>query len=150
MNSRISSRTSVAAGSLLVVASALVLLAASTLVGCSGKSYNPMAPTGAAPYTPPASNPGGPVADVTIAIVGMTGSNSYSPNPATVKAGQTVSWRNADSVAHTATADAGAFDTGTIAVGATSSPIAMATAGSYPYHCTIHGFVMTGTLVVTP
>ena len=146
MNSRISSRTSVAAGSLLVVASVLVLLAASTLVGCSGSSYvNPASPTSVTP-------PGGvvPAADVTIAIVGMTGSNSYSPNPATVKAGQTVSWRNADSVAHTATADAGAFDTGTIAVGATSRPIAMATAGSYPYHCTIHGFVMTGTLVVTP
>jgi plastocyanin len=135
----------------LVVASALVLLAASTLVGCngSGGSYSPMAPTGTSPYTPP-SDPGSGVADVTISIVGMNGALSYSPNPATVKVGQTVAWRNADSVSHTATADAGAFDTGTIAAGAKSSPILMATAGSFPYHCAIHGFAMTGTLVVTP
>jgi len=146
MNSRISSRTSVAVGSMLLVASTLIILAASTLVGCNGSSYmNPASPTSVTP-------PGGvvPAADVTITAVGTNGSLSYSPNPATVKAGQTVAWRNADSVAHTATADAGAFDTGTIAPGATSRPIAMATAGSYPYHCVIHGFTMTGTLVVTP
>jgi len=146
MNSRISSRTSVAVGSMLLVASTLIILAASTLVGCNGSSYmNPASPTSVTP-------PGGvvPAADVTITAVGTNGSLSYSPNPATVKAGQTVAWRNADSVAHTATADAGAFDTGTIAPGATSRPIAMATAGSYPYHCVIHGLAMAGTLVVTP
>jgi len=149
MNSRISSRTSVATGSLLVVASALVLLAASTLVGCNGSSYSPTAPTSTSPAAPPFV-PGSPAADVTITIVGTNGSNSYSPNPATVKAGQTVAWFNADSVAHTATANAGGFNTGNLAPGATSSAIMMATAGSYPYHCVIHGLAMAGTLVVTP
>jgi plastocyanin len=86
---------------------------------------------------------------VTISIVGMNGSNSYSPNPGAVKVGQTVAWRNADSTPHTATADAGGFNTGNIAAGATSSPITMTTAGSFPYHCTIHGFAMVGTLTVT-
>jgi plastocyanin len=76
------------------------------------------------------------------------GSNSYSPNPVTVRVGQTVSWRNGDAVAHTATADGGAFDTGSIAPGASSSPLAANTAGTFPYHCAIHGFVMTGTLIV--
>jgi plastocyanin len=83
-----------------------------------------------------------------ITITGMNGSNSYSPNPATVQVGQTVAWRNADSLPHTATADGGAFDTGTIAPGATSSPITMSTAGSLPYHCAIHPS-MVGTLTVT-
>jgi plastocyanin len=79
----------------------------------------------------------------------MNGSNSYSPNPATVKVGQAVAWHNADALPHTATADAGGFDTGNIAPGATSNPITMNTVGSFPYHCTIHGFTMTGVLTVT-
>jgi len=117
-----------------------LLLVAATLGGCGGSngSMSPVSPT----PTPAAS-------DVVITIVGMNGSLSYSPNPATVKVGQTVAWKNADSLAHTATADAGTFDTGTLAAGATSSPITMTTAGTFPYHCAIHGSSMTGTLTVT-
>ena len=128
-----------------------VLLVATTVAGCGGSgmgsSYNGPAsptPTSSAPSPAPAA-----AANVTIAIVGMNGSNSYSPNPGTVKVGQTVAWRNADALPHTATADGGGFDTGTIAAGATSSPITMTAAGSFPYHCTIHGFAMAGTLTVT-
>ena len=66
-----------------------------------------------------------------------------------MKAGQTVAWRNGDSVSHTATADGGAFDTGIIAPGATSSPIMMSAAGSVAYHCAIHPS-MVGSLTVTP
>jgi len=124
-----------------------VLLVAATVAGCGsngmGSSYSPTSPT------PTSTAPSAPAANVTITIVGMNGSNSYSPNPGAVKVGQTVAWRNADSLPHTATADAGGFNTGTIAAGATSSPITMTTAGSFPYHCTIHGFAMAGTLTVT-
>ena len=123
-----------------------LLLIAATLGGCGGGSYSPSAPTALPTSTPTA---GGAPADVTITIVGMNGSLSYSPNPATVKVGQTVAWRNADSVTHTATGDAGGFNTGNIAPGATSSPITMATAGSFAYHCVVHPS-MTGTLTVTP
>jgi plastocyanin len=128
------------------------LLIAATAAGCggsgsSGSSYS--SPTSPTPVpSSPAPAPSGAV-DVTITIVGMNGSNSYAPNPATVKVGQKVAWRNADSLAHTATADGFAFDTGTIAPGATSNPITMNTAGSFPYHCAIHGFTMTGVLNVT-
>ena len=79
----------------------------------------------------------------------MNGGQSYSPNPATVRVGQTVAWKNADSVTHTATANGGAFNTGNIAAGATSNPIAMTTAGSFAYLCTIHPS-MVGSLTVTP
>jgi len=111
-----------------------------------GSNYSPTSPTPTS--TAPPATPA-PAANVTITIVGMNGSNSYSPNPGTVQVGQTVAWRNADSTPHTATADAGGFNTGNIAAGATSSPITMTTAGSFPYHCTIHGFAMAGTLTVT-
>jgi plastocyanin len=135
-------------GSLIVAASALVLLAVLTLAGCSNGSGGYMSPT--APSPTPYVAPDPVVADLTINIVGMAGSNSYSPNPSTVKVGQKVAWYNADSISHTATADGGSFNTGTIAPGGTSTPITMASAGTFPYHCAIHGLAMTGTLVVTP
>ena len=123
-----------------------LLLVAATLGGCGGSngSMSPVSPT---PTPTPTPTPA--ASDVVITMVGMNGSLSYSPNPATVKVGQTVAWKNADSLAHTATADAGTFDTGTLAAGATSSPITMTTAGTFPYHCAIHGSSMTGTLTVT-
>ena len=118
-----------------------LLLVAAALGGCgSNGSMSPASPT---PTPTPAAS------DVVITIVGMNGSLSYSPNPATVTVGQTVAWKNADSLAHTATADAGTFNTSTLAAGATSSPIPMTTAGTFTYHCAIHGS-MTGTLTVTP
>lgn len=129
-----------------------VLLVAVTLAGCGGSSSNPASPTPAAvpaiPSTAPTTPTSAPAtADVVITIVGMNGANSYSPNPATVKVGQTVAWRNADNAAHTSTANGGAFNTGTIAPGATSTPITMTAAGAFPYLCVIHPS-MTGTLTV--
>lgn len=119
-----------------------LLLVAATLGGCGG-SNGYMSPASPTPTPTPAAS------DVVITIVGMNGSLSYSPNPATVRVGQTVAWKNADSLAHTATADAGTFNTSTLAAGATSSPITMTTAGTFTYHCAIHGS-MTGTLTVVP
>jgi plastocyanin len=95
----------------------------------------------------PTPGAGGGTADVTIQIVGMAGANSFNPNPASVKAGQTVSWHNADMVGHTATGSG--FDTGVIAPGATSAPITFGTVGALSYRCAIHPS-MTGTLNVTP
>jgi plastocyanin len=90
---------------------------------------------------------GGGGADVTISIVGIA--TGFSPNPDTVTVGQTVAWKNNDSVPHTSTADGGTWNTGNLAASATSAAIAMNTAGSFPYHCTIHPS-MTATLVVKP
>jgi hypothetical protein len=53
-------------------------------------------------------------------------------------------------MAHTATQDAAAFGTGIIDPGATSTPVAISTTGSFGYHCEIHPTTMTGTLVVIP
>ena len=124
------------------VFSAAAALAVLLLVGCGGNSSS-------TPVTPSPTTGGGASPDVTITIVGMNGSQSFSPNPATVKVGQTVAWKNADVITHTATANGGAFNTGNIAAGATSNPIMMSTAGSFDYHCSIHPS-MVGTLTVTP
>jgi plastocyanin len=101
-------------------------------VGCGSSS--PAAPSVAA-------------ADVTITMVADRGNQSYSPNPTTMRVGQTVAWKNGDSTAHTATQDGARFDSGTISAGATSAPMTMSAAGTFPYHCTIHPG-MVGTLVV--
>lgn len=122
----------------------LALCAMATAYACGGGSSSPTAPT------PVPSGTGGgttATADVTITIVGMNGSQSYSPSPTTVKAGQTVSWKNEDRITHTATADRGAFDTGTIAPGAVSAPIRMSNTGTFAYHCALHPS-MTGSVAV--
>jgi len=101
---------------------------------------------------PPGPNPSPSTpttATLVITIVGVNASLSYSPNPANARVGQRVVWRNADAMTHTATANAGSFDTGFLAPGASSTPITMGAAGSFPYLCTIHPG-MVGTLVVTP
>ncbi len=126
----------------LVVAS--VALCASTLAAACGGSSSPASPS---PAPGGGGGGGGAAADVTITIAGMNGSQSFSPNPVTVRAGQTVSWRNADGTTHTATSNDGSFDTGNIAPGATSSPIRMAATGSFGYHCQLHR-TMVGTLNV--
>jgi plastocyanin len=95
-------------------------------------------------------SPSGPPADVTITIAGIAGSMSYDPNPASVRVGQTVAWRNADSLPHTASQTGnGGFDTGTVAGGAASAPIRITTAGTLDYFCRIHP-AMTARLEVSP
>jgi len=96
---------------------------------------------------PPPSGGGGGSADVIITIVADNGNMSFSPNPATVTRGQTVAWRNGAGTAHTATQNGGAFDTGTINGGSQSGAIAMNTAGTLAYHCSIHPS-MVGSLTV--
>lgn len=106
-----------------------------------GSSYSPTTPTV------------GGTADVTITILGMNGNLSFSPDPGLVPVGKTVAWRNADTGAygsgttHNIVSDTGAFTTGPLAPGSASSPVMMSTAGSFPYHCSIHP-TMTGTLTV--
>jgi len=96
------------------------------------------------------AGPGGGTADVTITIVGNLGANSFSPNPDTVRVGQTVAWHNSGGTTHTSTANGiGLWNTSNIANGSTSASIRMNTAGSFGYHCEIHPS-MVGTLVVQP
>ncbi len=62
---------------------------------------------------------------------------TYQPDPVTVQEGGKVIWQNEDAAPHTATADDGSFDTGTIEQGKLGSET-FKDAGSYPYFCEIH------------
>jgi len=62
---------------------------------------------------------------------------AYDPDPVTIEEGGKVTWINRDSAPHTATADDGSFDTGTLDEGKIGSATFKET-GTYPYICTIH------------
>ena len=71
---------------------------------------------------------------------------SYGPDPVVVQAGGKVIWQNEDTAPHTATADDGSFDTGTIDKGKLGSAT-FKEAGTFTYHCEIHP-TMHGTVEV--
>jgi len=71
---------------------------------------------------------------------------AFVPKTLTVKAGTTITITNADSTAHTATADSGAFDSGTLKPGK-SAHFTLRKAGTYAYICQFHAF-MTGAIKV--
>ncbi len=85
----------------------------------------------------------------------------FSPAALTVTAGTAVRWTNNGTLAHTVTADGGAFASGQLtgptqgggAYGGSASGEAFtrtfATAGTFAYHCDNHP-AMTGTVTVTP
>jgi plastocyanin len=111
--------------------------------GCSGSGYSngnsgtPSAPT---PSAPAPSTPG----VVTINVVAINGAQSFSPNPATLPAGQTVVWHNVDNITHRVVLNDRSVDTGDLTAGASSQPMALA-AGGGQYHCAIHP-VMVGSV----
>jgi plastocyanin len=71
---------------------------------------------------------------------------AYDPDPVTVQAGGKVIWLNQDTAPHTATADDGSFDTGTLERGKLKSET-FKEPGTYTYFCEIHP-TMHGTVEV--
>ncbi len=71
---------------------------------------------------------------------------SFTPATLTIHVGDTVTWTNNGPAAHTATANNGSFNTGTLQKGQSASHT-FTQAGTYAYICTIHPF-MHGTVVV--
>src|SRR5215207_8864983 len=62
---------------------------------------------------------------------------AYDPEPARVATGGKVIWQNMDSAPHTATADDGSFDTGTLEEGKLKSE-SFKEAGTFAYFCEVH------------
>lgn len=115
-----------------VIQVALLGLIVATAFACSNDSPATPSPT---PTPTPTPTAGTNVSIVSGASTMTT--TAYSPNPVNVAVGGTVTWVNNDNTAHTSTANGGAFDSGTIAPGASFSRM-FPSAGSFPYHCTIH------------
>jgi plastocyanin len=105
--------------------------------GCSGSYSNGNSGKPNSP-TPPSA-----VGVVTVNVVAINGAQSFSPNPATLPAGQMIVWHNIDNVTHRVVLNDGSVDTGNLAPGASSQPMAIPAAGGY--HCAIHP-VMVGSI----
>jgi plastocyanin len=82
--------------------------------------------------------------------------NFFDPTTIDVAAGTTIVWDNAGQGGHTVTSDGGTFDSGQektqwLSPGQTFS-FTFPQAGTYPYHCALHGAAggigMSGTVVV--
>lgn len=81
-------------------------------------------------FTPQASS----AAQITITMT----DNQFSPKTVSIAPGDTVTWVNNGSMAHTVTADNGTFDSGTIQPGQSFSAI-FNSVGTYAYYCKLHG-----------
>lgn len=108
----------------------------------------------------PGNNPVGPTGGNTAASVSIA-EYGFSPQTLSIKAGTAVTWQNDGTMQHTATADAGGWNSGQLmgssagggAYGGMTAggsyTYTFATAGTYGYHCANHA-QMTGTITVTP
>lgn len=132
---------------LLMTSIAAVVLLAAGACGGGGSSPSgpPSGPSSAPPPTPPASN----------AVV--VGNNSFSPNAITVAPGTTVTWNwntcssdpygtGATCVDHSVTWDDGSTPSPTQSQGAYQRQFN--TAGTFTYHCVMHGAAMSGKITV--
>lgn len=129
----------------------VLLIAALPLAGCTG--------TGSSAGTTAKETTAATAADTASATTVAVGtnpasknevlieSNTFKPDTITIKAGDTVTWINNETYAHTVKAKNGEFDSGNMATGAKFS-FTFGKEGTYDYICGIHTF-MTGKVIVT-
>src|SRR5262245_16143012 len=107
-------------------------------VSCGGGgSSTPSSPTSVIPGTGTSTTNA-----MTITITRRDGARSFSPNPAEV-GGQTVVFRNADTIVHRVILNDGTIDTGDILPNATSREVVMPGSGTN-YHCSLHPDMIGG------
>jgi plastocyanin len=121
------------------VPAAILITLGFGLYGCGGSSSGSANSGNSTSPTSPITTAAGPI---TIDVVAINGAQSFSPNPASIPAGQMVVWHNVDRITHHVVLNDGTVDTGDLAPGASSPPM---TIGGGQYHCTIHP-VMVGSV----
>ena len=119
----------------------MVLTLATFLAAC-GDSTDPVSNAGNGDNVGNGGNY--PVATSSVSVV----DNSFNPSSVTVAVGTTVTWTWAGNNDHNVTFDDGVNDSATQTDG--SHTRTFAAAGTFPYHCTIHGpSIMSGQVSVT-
>jgi plastocyanin len=122
----------------------ILSFAAFPLLACGGGSSS----TG--PGTTGGTNTGGTGGTGAVATTAVDMKNlAFVPAAIKVGSGATVTWTNSDAVNHNVTFDGGAVAaSGTIGAGVAKALTMPTAAGTYAYHCTIHGTAMSGTVQV--
>ena len=145
----------------------LAVIAGATLFASAcGDNNSPTAPTQPINNTPPAATPtpgsqptptplpgGGATRMVSVGPGSIFVDSQGAGTTTTIRAGDTVQWNFADSIPHSTTSGAcctasGLWDSGVMSSGSFSHKFPQA--GTFPYFCTVHGSMMTGTVVVSP
>jgi plastocyanin len=89
----------------------------------------------------------GAISTASVKIRETAGKYHFSPKTTYVNVGGNVTWKNGSDAAHTVTSDSGSeLASASLGAGKTYSHT-FAAAGSFPYHCTIHDY-MVGKVVV--
>lgn len=124
--------------------SRLMILPVAALLACGGGSSS----TG--PGTTGGNNTGGTGGTGAVATTAVQMKNTaFTPEAIKVGSGATVTWTNADGFQHNVTFDGGAVAlSGPIDGGAAKALTMPTAAGTYAYHCTIHGAAMSGSVQV--
>ena len=121
----------------LVVLLAVAAVAGGVAAGGGGDDDDPATPAAAM-----AQGGAGGASTDRVAIADF----AFDPETVTVDAGTKLTWTNDDQAPHTATADDGSFDTGTLKLDDTGA-VAIDQPGTYTYYCRFHPF-MKGTVEV--
>jgi plastocyanin len=116
------------------------------LSACGGDSSGDSTPTAAATTESEAGSTPAPSGEAARSEKVKIVEFAYGPDPVTVQVGGKVIWLNEDTAPHTATADDGSFDTGTLERGKLKSET-FKQAGTYTYFCEVHP-TMHGTVEV--
>jgi plastocyanin len=117
-----------------VTISALVIITGLITFSCKKNSSNT--------YTAPPDTTNQPV----ISMHNMT----FIPAMVTVTKGTVIKWKNNDTYAHTVDSNDGiTFSSGNISGGGSFTYTATV-AGTFNYHCLIHGLPMSGIVIVNP
>jgi len=116
-------------------------LAVVAMASCGGGSYS--TPSATAPTTTTTAATTTIAASVTVSIVGSTGNQAFTPNPAMVSDGGTVTFKNNDTTTHHVVLDDGSADLGEIGPGAAKSVTLKGAGGNF--HCVIHS-TMVGSI----
>ena len=115
---------------------ALTLLIGASFAACSGDDPGTGSGNGTTPPPPP------PTATNAVNVV----DNDFNPTSVTVSVGTTVTWTWFGVNPHTVTFDDGVGNSFQQTGGTHTRQFSAA--GTFPYHCTIHGTPMSGTVVV--
>ncbi len=85
----------------------------------------------------PSPGPGGGDAEPCPEVIQIQGF-AFRPDRCFVSAGTSLRFQNLDAAPHTATAEGGGFDTGTLNPGDTSGPLVLNQPGTHSYYCRLH------------
>jgi plastocyanin len=132
------------------LAARITLFLVVAVAGCGGSSSAPRSGgNNAGNNPPPQNNPGSTSSDITVR------NNFFDPSATTVPVGTKVTWTwdacgNDGYGGQSCTSHGVSFDDGTASASQNQGSWSrtFATAGTYKYHCPVHGAAMSGSIVV--